>query len=271
MNITDDQKETYRADGAICLRGVFNKHWIDVATEGIERLLANPSDHAEAIKGKTGPGSYFNDFGNWQRIPEFEDFVRNSPAGKLVGQLVGTKRVTFYHEHVLIKEPGTLKETPWHHDQSYYPINGDLVASIWMPLDPVPLETSIQFVKGSHKWGKWFYPRKFESFESYTANKEISGQVFEKVPDIDSEINKHEILSWAVEPGDCVVFHMKALHTAPGNINMERSRRVLSTRWLGDDACIAERPWDLPLPIIGGLSPGDPVVSDMFPTVWSQA
>jgi len=35
--------------------------------------------------------------------------------------------VKFYHEHVLNKEPGTEKPTPWHHDQSYYPINGDKV------------------------------------------------------------------------------------------------------------------------------------------------
>ena len=30
----------------------------------------------------------------------------------------------FYHEHVLNKEPGTEKETPWHHDQAYYPVDG---------------------------------------------------------------------------------------------------------------------------------------------------
>ena len=32
-----------------------------------------------------------------------------------------------YHEHVLTKEPGTTKRTPWHHDQSYYPIDGTKV------------------------------------------------------------------------------------------------------------------------------------------------
>jgi ectoine hydroxylase-related dioxygenase (phytanoyl-CoA dioxygenase family) len=36
--------------------------------------------------------------------------------------------VKFYHEHVLNKEPGAEKATPWHHDQSYYPINGDKVS-----------------------------------------------------------------------------------------------------------------------------------------------
>lgn len=36
--------------------------------------------------------------------------------------------VSFYHEHVLIKDPGTNKKTPWHVDQTYYPINGDKVS-----------------------------------------------------------------------------------------------------------------------------------------------
>ena len=30
----------------------------------------------------------------------------------------------FYHEHVFTKDPGTNRATPWHHDQSYYPVDG---------------------------------------------------------------------------------------------------------------------------------------------------
>ena len=44
---------------------------------------------------------------------------------------------TFYHEHVLVKEPGTAASTPWHHDQSYYPVDGQDVCSLWIPVDPV--------------------------------------------------------------------------------------------------------------------------------------
>jgi ectoine hydroxylase-related dioxygenase (phytanoyl-CoA dioxygenase family) len=72
----------------------------------------------------------------------------------------------FYHEHVLDKEPGTEKATPWHQDQPYYPVDGDKLVrtawegsiqrsrqiSIWMPVDPVSLDSAVQFVKGSHRW-----------------------------------------------------------------------------------------------------------------------
>ncbi len=41
-----------------------------------------------------------------------------------------------------------------------------------MPLDPVSLETTIRFVKGSNNWGKWFYPRKFATFKNYSVTGE---------------------------------------------------------------------------------------------------
>jgi hypothetical protein len=52
---------------------------------------------------------------------------------------MGSESVVFYHEHVLTKEKGTSKATPWHHDQPYYPCDGDLNCTIWIPVDPVPI------------------------------------------------------------------------------------------------------------------------------------
>jgi len=49
----------------------------------------------------------------------------------------------FYHEHVLTKDPGTSKETPWHHDQSYYPVDGQNLVSLWIPVDAVELVRTI--------------------------------------------------------------------------------------------------------------------------------
>ncbi len=77
----------------------------------------------------------------------------------------------FYHEHVLTKDPGTNVATPWHHDQSYYPVDGNLL-SLWIPVDPVPKESSISFVQGSHAWKKWFVPRMFDGSGEYKRVKE---------------------------------------------------------------------------------------------------
>ena len=71
---------------------------------------------------------------------------------------------------MLTKDPGTATSTPWHHDQSYYPVDGDGVCSLWIPIDPVPKENSVRFVRGSHAWGKWFTPRKFATKRNYVPN-----------------------------------------------------------------------------------------------------
>ena len=68
---------------------------------------------------------------------------------------------------MLTKDPGTSKKTPWHHDQSYYPLDGEDIVSLWIPIDRVEEENSVQFVQGSHKWGKWFTPRKFATEANY--------------------------------------------------------------------------------------------------------
>ena len=52
---------------------------------------------------------------------------------------------------------------------------------------------------------------------------------------------KWPIISWPCEPGDCVVFHGKTLHGSDGNESENVWRRVLSTRWFGEDAKIASR------------------------------
>ena len=40
--------------------------------------------------------------------------------------------------------------------QPYYCVDGEQVCSIWLPLDPVPKESGLEFVAGSHLLGKMF-------------------------------------------------------------------------------------------------------------------
>ncbi|XP_067119336.1 probable phytanoyl-CoA dioxygenase [Centruroides vittatus] len=260
----------YRKNGAICLRRVFDQKWIYKVKCGIEKNLLEPSKFSESLKGEGDPGNYFNDYCNWTKIPEFEDYVFNSPAAEIAGILMESQYAAFYHEHVLVKEPGAFKKTPWHHDQSYYPIDGFKVCSIWMPVDPVAKINSLQLVAGSHLWKEWFYPRKFATSLNYIKESASDDKIYRDVPDIESNRNDYEILTWDVEPGDCIVFHMKTLHGAPGNSSENVKRRVLSTRWLGDDATMAARPWEVSPPIYGNLNIGDRAVSEEFPIVWTR-
>lgn len=266
LQINDSLIESYQRDGAVCLRRVFTEEWLQKVSSGIEKNLLSPSEFSEKLPA--GQGYYFNDYTNWRNIPEFQDYVFNSPAAGIVQKLMKTTRTAFYHEHVLIKEPGALKETPWHFDQAYYPIDGFKVCSIWMPIDPVPLATTIEFVAGSHLWPQWFRPKKFATGLNYQEISEEAERVYKDVPSGEELRRDHRIVKWSVEPGDCIVFHMKTLHGAPGNTSLTTSRRVLSTRWFGDDAVIARRAWEVSPPTTGGLAAGQSVFeSSEFPLI----
>jgi len=96
---------------------------------------------------------FFNDYCNWMNIDEFKEVIFNSCLGEIAAKLIGAKKVNFYHEHVLVKEPGTSRNTPWHHDQPYYPIDGFQSVSFWIPLDPIiKEENSVRYIAGSHKY-----------------------------------------------------------------------------------------------------------------------
>ena len=63
-----------------------------------------------------------------------------------------------------------------------------------MPVDPVSLESSVKFVRGSHRWGKWFHPRKFASETNYPVESEqFEEKIFHDVPVEDIESGKYEV------------------------------------------------------------------------------
>lgn len=62
---------------------------------------------------------------------------------------MGSSRVQHFHDHVLVKAPGTSKSTPWHQHAPYYFVEGEQTAGFRSPMDPV-LEASLRCVASSH-------------------------------------------------------------------------------------------------------------------------
>lgn len=257
--------EDFQRDGVVLIRGLFSD-WVDELREGIDENMRNPGEFGKNYTKDGQAGQFFGDYCNWQRIPQYKNFFYNSPAASATAQLVGSNTVRIFHEHVLVKEPGTSQKTPWHHDQPYYCVNGEQVCSLWIPLDPVEKSVCPEFVTGSHKWGKWFVPTKFTG-DSYQRD----GDNMEVIPDIDAEREKYEISSWQLEPGDCLAFHFLTLHGAPENLSGNR-RRAFSARMMGDDATFVIRGGEMSPPFPGlekKLEPGMPLDTEEFPVVYS--
>lgn len=269
--ISDADLDRYRSDGVMCLRGGF-EDWTETLAEGVERNLKDPGPMAHDFTGQSenaaaGSGSFFGDYCNWQRIPEFSDFVTNSPAAEIAARVMESETAQIYHEHVLIKESGAVETTPWHHDLPYFNVKGNQTMNIWMTLDPVDEAVCPRFVAGSHLWGKLYYPRMFKDASNY----EYAGDEFEPVPDIDAALDEHNILRWQLAPGDALLFNFLIVHDAPANTS-EHRRRGFSTRWLGDDVVFTKRPGTTspPYPDIG-LGEGDKMRTDWFPVIWPRS
>lgn len=226
--------EAFHRDGAVVLRGAFND-WVEVLRKGVDRNLAEPSADVKIYQGKDGNGRFVGDYCNWDRIPEYRDFIFNSGAAAIGKALMGTKTVRLFHEHVLVKEPGADVPTPWHQDQPYYCVDGTDTVSLWIPLDAVPRERTLEFVGGSHKCGKYYRPERFNK----TALNENDG--LEPVPDINGHRDQFNVLGWALEPGDAVAFNYLTLHGAPANTSKVEQRRAFSLRLMGDNVRYAKR------------------------------
>jgi ectoine hydroxylase-related dioxygenase (phytanoyl-CoA dioxygenase family) len=226
--------DDYQRDGAVVLRGPF-RDWVATLRAGIERNMNDPGPDVKIYQGKDGGGRFFGDYCNWDRIPEYRSFIFGSPAARIAARLMGSQRIRLFHEHVLVKEASADVATPWHQDQPYYCIDGTQTVSLWIPLDRVPRERTLEFVAGSHRWGKYFRPERFNR----SPLNENDG--LEPVPDIDGNRDQFRIIGWELEPGDAVAFNYMTLHGAPANRSASEQRRAFSLRLIGDDVRFARR------------------------------
>ncbi|MBT9466465.1 phytanoyl-CoA dioxygenase family protein [Hydrogenophaga sp.] len=265
LELDGDAVHDYARDGAVVLRGVFNAPELALLERGIEHNLAHLSPLALVASEPDDPGRFVEDFCTWQDNPAYQQILSGSALPHIATQLMQSRSARLYHDHLLVKEPGTRQPTPWHQDQPYYNVSGRQNVSFWIPVDPVPLASTLRFVAGSHA-GTWYMPR---TFRDQQARWFPEGTLAE-LPAIDAEPERFRQLAWALEPGDCVAFHMLSLHASSG-VGPGQRRRVFSARYLGDDARHAPRPWRTSPPFPGlteRMADGAFLDDPLFPPVW---
>lgn len=254
--------DAFQRDGAVCLRGVFSD-WIAHIAAGIERNLAEPGGYASRYveQGDDSSGGFFDDYCNWQRIPEFRAIIEQSPAASIAAQVMQSRTAQFFHDHVLVKEPGAQKATPWHQDIPYYFLEGSQSVSFWIPVDPVR-ESTLRLLPGSHRWEQGIRPVRWADQSDFYQGADD----YRDAPDPDAEEGM-PVLEWEMQPGDAVLFDFRTVHGARGNASAQR-RRVLSLRWVGDDVRYLERPGRTSPPYPGhAMQTGQRLREDWFPTL----
>ena len=260
--ISQDLIDTFQKDGVVLIKGLF-KDYVDAIRMGVERNMAEPGPYAADNLEEGEGGRFFDDYCNWTRIPEFEDVIRNSSAAAVAAELMNSNSVRIFHDHVLVKEPGTSKPTPWHQDSPYYFVDGNQTVSFWCPVDPV-IGTGLRCVAGSHRWSKPVLPTRWLSDENFYEHADN----FKVAPNPDEE--GMDIKEWDMEPGDAVAFDFRTLHGARGNTTQAR-RRAFSLRLVGDDARFVERPGPTSPPFPGHeMETGQVLREDWFPIIFQR-
>ena len=261
--ISANHVDAYRRDGAVLIKGLLAEY-VDLIREGIELNMLSPGPYAAENLKPGEAGRFFDDYCNWQRIDQFRDVIYHSPVGEIAADLMGSQSAQIFHDHVLVKEPGTAKATPWHQDSPYYFVGGQQTVSFWCPVDPVGMAT-LRCVAGSHKWPRPVLPTRWLAEDTFYPNESD----WMPVPDPDAEGMR--VLEWPMEPGDAVAFDFRVLHGARGNDSPVR-RRAFSLRLVGDDARFVTRPGRTSPPFPGhDMVAGDRLRDDWFPILLDRS
>jgi ectoine hydroxylase-related dioxygenase (phytanoyl-CoA dioxygenase family) len=206
----------------------------------------------------------------YRRPGAFRDFVLDSPAGEIIGRVIGSRTIRMYHDYVFSKQPHCEKVVPWHTDGGGYALSGQMMPNLWVALTPAN-ETNgrLEFIGGFHE----------EFVAQRWSDRRKSGDSIEQdLPDFDAPedpfVKAFPRLSWNLEPGDAVLFHPCTPHHSKANMS-DTTRTGYALRVVGDDVrwCLTKSRW-LQIPGIDyeAVTDGAPITDDeAFPVMWRDA
>ena len=259
-------RDEFAHDGVTVVRELLDDDGLALAAAAFDWSLAHPGPAASRpFEGIDG--AFYQDLCNpaAPRETTYERLLRETPIADLVAGLWSDREIWFMYEQVFLKEGGENRRTPWHQDAPYLSVEGDHLAVVWITFDAVPRADSLEFVRGSHR-GTLFNTSAFDPADETTPIHDG----LPRLPDIEADRDAFDIVSWAIEPGDVLVFHPAMLHggapTHPGG-----RRRTLTLRFFGRDAVYVARPGNGVAPMVDGLHdrlrPGEPFRDPAFPAL----
>ena len=267
--------EKYKLDGAIFLKNKFDIKWIEKLKKGIEKDIKNPSPRFKSHTLKSNIPAYLEDYWTWNLVPEFKDFVFNSPYAEIASELISAKKINLVMDNWFLREAGSKSTTPFHHDISYFDMEGTMCV-LWLPLQATGKDESVVWVKGSHLWDKLFLRVLFKEGHKVEGKESIiNGKKYELPPDILGNKEKYEFLKWDCEPGDCVIFDMRTLHGTLSSLIPQKTLSRYTLRVAKEDVKIS---------YVGdwtsynyrkamqeaGYKDGDKLGGKMFPTLFEK-
>ena len=193
--------ETLARDGVVNLRGALRPEAMAKVEAAVGWSLSNPSPTGRRFY-PSDESVFFEDRGH-----NHVGLVREIGLDAMVAALWDVDRLWYMGEQLFLKEGGASRRTPWHQDTSYLRMMGDQIVACWICLDPLPKAHCLEFVRGSHR-GTLFNGSAFAEDDDTAPLYKHSP--LPRLPDIQADRAAFDILSWDVEPGDVIVFHLGA-------------------------------------------------------------
>lgn len=294
--VTQAEIDTYKRDGVVCVRNIFSADWIerlrgywaaseeklrngDIVFRIDQDMLdadprlaqevsksSSPQRYAEMVKtGSMGVKWAFL----WDET--IQDFVYESVAAQLVGELMEVDQVRFFWDQMFVRKAGSKTSTYWHNDMVAWPVEGTQIPSLWIPITPVKKGVNaLSFVKRTHlDYDGKEWPR--------TANGNAMGRPDDRTDFTDwgsDELKDSDrIISFDMEPGDAVLIDGRVYHGGGRNDDPHNDRIALSTRWVGPDITWAPRKECVNVPGLPyeKMPKGQrPLDDKLFPLVWQR-
>ena len=101
--LSDIEINNFKKDGAIFIKEKFDLSWIEKLNKGIERDIKNPSPRFKSHTLTKGIPAYLEDYWTWDLVPEFKDFVFNSPYAKIASELMSAKKINLVMDNWFFK------------------------------------------------------------------------------------------------------------------------------------------------------------------------
>ena len=248
-SLTESVVTEWQEKGAAKIPQLLDPAELSACREFYDWVLANPSPLAtQFFEGEAD--SFFNDVGQAAGYyPRAKSLFDACPSIRAAVQSlfgVDNRNIWFLGYEVFHKRGGAGRHTPFHQDASFAPFHGKHLVRFWIPFECTPKSHSLEVIGGSHL-GPLFNPNKIlmtdpssnqaEGVDDTTPyfDKEEELRAMPRVPDILANPDAYDILSWDLDPGDAVAFHLASLH---GNAPVDArhtERNTLILGFFGDD------------------------------------
>ncbi len=264
--LTVEQISAFQQNGHALLKAVCSPEEIAAYRPILNQAAERFNTETRPLEERDTYGKAFLQIMNlWEQDSAVRRFTLARRFAKIAAALLGTDGVRLYHDQALFKEPGG-GPTPWHQDQSYWPLDTRKTVTMWMPLVPIlPEIGSMTFASGSHAHG---------DLRPVRDDAPISDDSERDFNDLVADRGFPKVHYGAMQAGDATFHTGWTLHCAPGNPT-STMREVMTIIYFADGTHVTKPQSKFQQDDIErwlpDLKPGDPAASVLNPLVYSRA